>query len=184
MLLKHIKVDVKQLEANFIQHIKNQKPVWVDEIRSLETGGKIWHQIAFPKSNAIAWNQQPLPDSFSISIAARILRGTGQQLNLRIGKSGDFIQFSLTAKYGVNVFRFRDKKWQVIHKEKLDSVVAGRLMKLQLVRDPAREEIQLILGGDIIFQGELELDRALNLGLGAQKGSAIAWSDLTIEDDK
>ena len=181
MLLENLGVEIKQLEAEFVQHIKSQKPVWVDVIRSLETGGDVWHQIAFPKSNATAWNQRPLPDSCKISIDAEILSGTGNQLNLRLGQADSFTQFSLTAGYGINVFEFKDKKWQMTFKKKLDNVVAGRPMKLQLVRN---KELQFLLDGEVIFEGELKENKELKLGLGAQKGSVVAWRDLKVEDEK
>lgn len=181
LLLKHLAVDVKTLDQNFRDHVKQLKPNWVESFRLLETHGPVWDQLAFPDSTATSWNQSALGDSFVISTNVTIHDVGGKQMNIRIGQPDSFTQFSITAGYGLNVFHFSNGKWETKVAKKIDGIKTGEPLKLELSYDKEKKESVVTLNGERVFAGPMDRLSKDQFALGAQDGSAIAWGDLKVE---
>lgn len=181
LLLKHLATDVKTLEQNFRDHVKQLKPNWIENGRLLETHGKVWDQLAFPDSTATSWNQSALGDSFVISTNVLIHEAGRNQLNMRIGQPNSFTQFSITAGYGLNVFDVENGKWETRVAKKLDGIKTGESFKLELFFDEKKKESIVKLDGKSVFTGPMERRSKDQFALGAQQGSAISWGELKIQ---
>ncbi|MFK7767701.1 MAG: hypothetical protein AB8B55_10810 [Mariniblastus sp.] len=179
LLIKTLEVGTEELESDFLFHIAHTEAEWIDYVRSLETGGEVWHQIAFPNSGAIAWKQTPLPESVSISTEATFLRGATQQLNLRIGMPTRFTQYSLTAGYGLNVFEFDEGKWNTTEKKEIAGLAVGQPLKIEFAGSKG-DFVELKLNGNVIYSGKLKRAKTDQLGLAVQAGSVIAWKNLRV----
>ena len=180
MLTDILGVGVDQLETDFSEYVKASETVWVDLLRSLETSGETWHQIAFPDCNAMAWQTAPLPDSPVISMTATFLHGTSSQLNVRIGQPSSFTQFSITAGFGINLFQYADKKWNMVATKEIDGIKVGTSMAIEVVHQPKSESIEFKLDGVSVYKGELKMKKGDRLGLSAQEGSIVAWKNVKV----
>lgn len=181
LLLKILGVDVETLDKDFRDHVRNLQPLWVEEIRSLETGGDAWHQISFPNSTATCWRQAPLGDSFTLSLTATIQKAGRNQLNIRVGQPASFTQFSITAGFGLNVFEFSDKEWNTKLGKEIKGLKIGEPMKLVVSHDHERELTMVKLNGETIFEGKVNLEADNLFALGAQRGSAVTWQDFEVK---
>ena len=66
--------EINKMNQEFADYLKKLSPQWKEIYRSLETQGDEWVQIAFPKTNAIAWRTKPVgKDSYTISGKLKIL---------------------------------------------------------------------------------------------------------------
>jgi len=181
LLLKTLDTDEANLDRELREYIGTLKPRWNEEFRSLETAGESWFQIGFPKTNAAAWQSAKLPKSFSVSGVVTIHPGTKTQCNLRLGKRGSFTQLSLTAGYGLNVFRFAEKEWENMDRKKLQ-IDIGTPVKFELEYDREIETLSLKLDQKIAYLKRMKLPDSLQLGLGVQNGAVAEWQKFIVAE--
>jgi len=180
-LLKFLGTDVETLNKEFVAHLESLRPGWVESTRSLETSGPEWDQIAFPGSTATSWRQAPLPGSFVISLTATIHDAGRKQMNIRVGQPDSFTQFSITAGFGLNVFEYADKQWNTKLAKKIDGLKVGKQIDLSISHDDEKGKMEVTLDGETIFTGDIVKAPKRIMALGAQKGSAVTWSNLKVK---
>ena len=180
LLLKILAVDTKTLDKDIREHLASMQPGWYEELRSLETAGPTWHQVAFPNSTATCWRQSPLKDSFSVSLMATIQDAGGKQMNVRIGQRTSFTQFSITAGYGLNVFEFSNNAWKTLVAKQIEGLKTGDPFALSISHDDSKSRTVLKLDGKTIFEGDVQ-GSDHTLALGAQNGSTVTWKNLNVE---
>lgn len=107
-VLAHATKSFGSAGAQFEKHVAGLAPQWDEVYRSLAPHGQDWLQIAFPSSNAIAWNSEPVSAAkFAISSTLRILPGGRGQLNLLFAREPrGFYSIAFVADQGFTVFDY------------------------------------------------------------------------------
>jgi hypothetical protein len=172
-------VPLSRIETGFTTYLGSLEPEWDEVYRSLETAGEGWVQVAFPKTNAIAWRSQPVgAEKYTIEAEIEILPGPRCQLNLLLDRQPGqgFVTVALTAGWGVTVFEYRSapEEWRRIGAAKCEELVAGEKVAVKVAVAGGR--ISVAIASKPVLEVDLS-PRALSgpWGLGAQSGSAGIW---------
>lgn len=181
LLLETLNSDEATLNIELKQYIKSLRPKWFEEYRSLETAGESWFQVGFPETNAAAWQSAALPGSFRVIGKLTIHPGTNKQCNLRLGKPGSFTQFSLTSGYGLNVFRFGDKKWKNTDRKEL-KVETGTPINFELGYEREIETVSLKLDDKVVYLKRMKIPEVCQFGLSVQNGAVVEWQKMTVTE--
>jgi hypothetical protein len=173
-------------DANAAWHcwIAQQPAPWEEVYRSLAIPADAhapWTQIAFERTNAIAWNtaEQPHTD-YRLTGEVTILPGDRTQMNLLLARSDDgFISIALNAGFGVTVFRFQREgaRWTRLASAEVPALRAGEPVAFKA--RAAGGVLSIFIAG----RQEIEIESPVALdgpwGLGAQSGSAGRWSGVS-----
>jgi hypothetical protein len=178
---------VEALDEAFPDYVESLEPRWRQPYRSLETHGEEWEQIAFPEAggfgaNAIAWSlAKAKGPAVRVSGAVRVLPVGRQQMNLLLGiDENEFVSIAFNAGEGVTVFTYDGSKdaWNRRGFFAVAGLDPGPTFDFAVTFE-GRALAIAVRGVEV---AELELDRPLDgrWGLGAQVGSAGAWSKIRV----
>lgn len=156
---------------------------WNELLRSLETHGDEWEQIAFPdrkneNDKAMAWATAALPKTgFEVAGEVRILASGNRQANLLLRMAGDnFLMFAITAGGRITTFQcdVPTSKWTELGSVAAPDVPLDRAFPFVLRYDGANARLNL-LGSD---RSEVKCQTPLDggWGLSVQDGCAAIWS--------
>lgn len=175
-----------ELDKGFAKYVNGLRPAWSETFRSLETEGDHWLQVAFPKTNAIAWRTEPVGRAqYTFEAGVRLQRNFGSQANILLDKrDGGFVSIALTAGFGVNVFEYDAKKntWTSRASKSLRGLEVEKDFAVRVEVNGPRLKVRI--GGDVVAETSFA-ERKGGLtgpwGLGAQAGSAVRWSRVSVK---
>ncbi len=176
---------MRRAERDWPKYLDGLKPQWSESRRSLETAGEDWLQVAFPKTNALAWQTKPVgKKAYSFRARVRFFRNYGKQANILLDRrDGGFVSVALTLGFGVNVFSYDAKKdtWQSRASKELAGLDFDKVYDVRVDVDGARLKVHV--GGQVVADVTFT-ERKGGLtgpwGLGAQAGSAVRWSNVEV----
>jgi hypothetical protein len=172
---------LKTIDDEFQTYIRAQNPVWNEVFRSLETAGSEWTQIAFPDTNAIAWQAEPMgTDAYVLTGECQFLPSWQRQLNVLVGYDDKgFVSIAMAAGGSVTVFVYnsRDDTWKRVDRAVVASLLVGPWMYFRV--DVAGNKIRVALNGKEVLDCTVP-DKSLRgpWGLGAQAGAAGHWRNV------
>lgn len=179
--------DLAARDREWNAFVRALAPRWDEVLRSLDTHGDTFVQVAFTASNAICWRAEDVGATrYEISGELEIFPGSAHQQNLLLARTPNgFVQVAFTADYGVDVFEYDNRRigaaqWKKLGTAKVDTVVAGktieflvRVSKSKLSVDVAGKKACEVDTGDRAMQGAY--------GLGAVAGSAGTWRKVQLK---
>jgi hypothetical protein len=189
-LLQHATQAFESRSGEFTKHLTKLQPQWDEVFRSLAPRGKDWVQIAFPTSNAIAWNLAPVAGSkLSAKGKLHILPGGRGQLNFLFGRTdAGFYSIAFVADYGFTVLAYDSQadSWTRVHDAAAPNLKLNTPTPFEVVA--SGEELRVRLAEQ---SWDVKLPRKLanpvTWGLGAQAGpegsatgSAGLWLELVV----
>ena len=177
----------KSLDADFRRSVAGRKPVWEEVYRSLAPIDRGFVQIAFPRTNAIAWRTERVgKKEYEFRARVELLQGARQQLNVLLDRSdAGFICIALNAQVGLTIFEYssKDNRWNRLQSKPHAAIAVGK--PFDLSARVSGKQLEVRIGQDLVATAEFP-QRAMDgaYGLGALSGSAGIWTDVSVRDPK
>ncbi len=168
------------LNRSYRDYVDAFEPVWSEPHRTLEVRGKRWTQMAYPKSNAIAWQRAQLPSSCAIKGRVTIPPSGNPQANVLVGGvEVGFYSIAFRVGSGVTVFErlIARNKWNRAKHEKF-AFAANKPIDFDIEIDG--DKIHIGVNGKQRFG--LTATRTLEgrFGVGVQARGGATWENVTI----
>ncbi|MHC4375226.1 MAG: hypothetical protein ACYS26_01380 [Planctomycetota bacterium] len=188
----------KQADNAWRKELSKREPVWDEVLRHLsplpadEFGEDAWLQLAFPRSNAIAFRnqrQEKLP--WTLSGSLEVLPGAGQQANLILAEDATgFTSLAWNPGQGLTLFRYTraSNQWGRIEFVGARDLPTGRTVEFEVELNKTGVAVTWrtprgagdALSGEALFEFDKPEWRVGRWGLGAQAGSAVLWRGLEV----
>jgi hypothetical protein len=176
----------KSLDKPFEKWVKELDPVWNEVLRSLQTAGDQWTQVAFDDANALCWNNDPAGNKpYTLTGKFTILADKSLQMNVLLGGDGaGFLSVALVADYGITLFEYHggeNSRWETLLFKEVKTIKPGEPVPFEIEWNKNRKrELAITIHGEEVIRHKIIRGMEGNWGIGVQEGGAGLWQDLKL----
>ena len=153
---------------------------WSEPHRSLEVRGLRWTQMAYPQTNAVAWQHPARAADYRVTGQVTIASSKNPQANVLVGGTeAGFYSIAFRAASGVTIFEHvsRGNRWNKL-KHEPHAFPTGKPISFDIRVDG--DMIDVGFGGEHRLNLRVARPLAGRIGVGVQAGGGATWQGVRV----